>query len=158
MIIKEYRTELDEDNKNILCEIGHYNINKEAFNTPYKVSCFAKEKMHLEKRAEEYCYIVGLNIRNQPMGLFEISHGLVGSSLIGVREIFIRLLLIGAVNFVMIHNHPSGEVSPSPEDCRATQQLIDAGKLMGVTMVDSIIVCEYGYHSLREHEDCKFKD
>lgn len=58
----------------------------------------------------------------------------------------------------MIHNHPSGEVSPSPEDCRATQQLIDAGKLMGVTMVDSIIVCEYGYHSLREHEDCKFKD
>lgn len=76
----------------------------------------------------------------------------------GVREIFVRLLLSGAAQFVMIHNHPSGDDSPSGMDCQATQRLIEAGKLMGIPMVDSIIIGDVGHFSIREEGMAKFED
>ena len=64
MKIKEYTTELDVDKKNVLREIGHYVIVKEKYNSPQKFADFAREKLHLDMRAEEYVYILGLTSKN----------------------------------------------------------------------------------------------
>lgn len=96
MKIKEYTTELDVDKKNVLREVGHYVIVKEKYNSPQKFADFAREKLHLDMRAEEYVYILGLTSKNHVLGVFEISHGSIDRSVCGVREIFVRLLLSGA--------------------------------------------------------------
>lgn len=156
MKIKEYTTELDEDKKNVLREVGHYIIAKETYNNPQEIADFAREKLHLDKRAEEYVYILGLTNKNHILSVFEICHGSVRLSMCGAREIFIRLLLSGAAQFVMIHNHPSGDASPSKTDCQSTQRLIDAGKLMGIPMIDSIIIGDVGHLSIREEGKAYF--
>lgn len=74
------------------------------------------------------------------IGLFEISHGTVNMSVINGREVFIRLLLSGAVSFFLIHNHPSGDLTPSVYDIKATKNMIDAGKIMGIKLLDHIII------------------
>ena len=158
MKIKEYTTELDVDKKNVLKEVGHYVIVKEKYNSPQKFADFAREKLHLDMRAEEYVYILGLTSKNHVLGVFEISHGSIDRSVCGVREIFVRLLLSGAAQFVMIHNHPSGDDSPSGMDCQATQRLIEAGKLMGIPMVDSIIIGDVGHFSIRKEGMARFED
>lgn len=157
MKIKEYRTELDEDKKNVLREVGYYITVNDKFTDPQKFADFAMEKLHLDKRAEEYSYVLGLTSKNNVLGVFEISHGSVNTSMCGVREIFVRLLLNGAAQFTMIHNHPSGDPSPSYMDCQATQRLIDAGKLMGIPMVDSIIIGDVGHFSIREEGRARFE-
>jgi DNA repair protein RadC len=156
MKVKEYTTELDVDKKNVLREVGHYVIVKEKYNNPQKFADFAREKLRLDKRAEEYVYILGLTNKNHILSVFEICHGNIRSSMCGAREIFIRLLLSGAAQFVMIHNHPSGDTSPSDADCQSTQRLIDAGKLMGIPMVDSIIIGDVGHLSIREEAEAHF--
>lgn len=140
MKIKEYTTELDADKKNVLREVGHYVIVKEKYNSPQKFADFAREKLHLDMRAEEYVYILGLTSKNHVLGVFEISHGSIDRSVCGVREIFVRLLLSGAAQFVI------------------TQRLIEAGKLMGIPMVDSIIIGDVGHFSIREEGMAKFED
>ena len=102
-------------------------------------------------------YVIVKEKYNSPQK-FEISHGSIDRSVCGVREIFVRLLLSGAAQFVMIHNHPSGDDSPSSMDCQATQRLIEAGKLMGIPMVDSIIIGDVGHFSIREEGMARFED
>ena len=60
MRIKEYRTELDKDKKNVLCEIGYYDVTEDIFDKPEKIARFAINQLHLDRRAEEYVYVVGL--------------------------------------------------------------------------------------------------
>lgn len=140
MRIKEYRTELDKDKKNVLCEIGYYDVTEDIFDKPEKIARFAIDQLHLDRRAEEYIYVVGLTTNTQALGVFEISHGTVSTSLCNPREIFVRLLLRGASAFVVIHNHPSGDTDPSKADRLLTQKLKEAGDLIGITMIDSIII------------------
>ena len=54
MRIKEYRTELDKDKKNVLCEIGYYDVTEDIFDKPEKIARFAINQLHLDRRAEEY--------------------------------------------------------------------------------------------------------
>lgn len=116
MRIKEYRTELDKDKKNVLCEIGYYDVTEDRFDKPEKIARFAINQLHLDRRAEEYVYVVGLTTKTQALGVFEISHGAVSASICNPREIFIRLLLCGASTFVMIHNHPSGDTKTQKKE------------------------------------------
>lgn len=94
MRIKEYRTELDKDKKNVLCEIGYYDVTEDIFDKPEKIARFAINQLHLDRRAEEYVYVVGLTTKTQALGVFEISHGAVSASICNPREIFIRLLIM----------------------------------------------------------------
>lgn len=71
------------------------------------------------------------------------------------REIFIRLLLCGASTFVMIHNHPSGDTNPSKADRMVAQKLKEAGDLLGITMIDSIIIGYHYYLSMKENSNAK---
>lgn len=79
----------------------------------------------------------------------------IGISICNPREIFIRLLLCGASTFVMIHNHPSGDTNPSKADRMVAQKLKEAGDLLGITMIDSIIIGYHYYLSMKENSNAK---
>lgn len=79
-----------------------------------------------------------------------IGKGTVNNCLVCNREIFIRALLSGAVNIILCHNHPSGETTPSSEDIKITKAVSEAGKLIGITLLDHIIIGGDSYYSFDE--------
>jgi len=91
-----------------------------------------------------------LDGRHRVIREVEISHGTLTASLVHPREVFRPALRDGAAALVVAHNHPSGDPTPSSEDCRVTERLARAGELLGVRLLDHVVVAEHGYRSLRE--------
>lgn len=101
----------------------------------------AKLLKPLKHASEEIFVSIHLNAKNEVMGVHEVSHGTLSASLVHPREVFKAALLANSYAILVCHNHPSGAaVSPSSEDMDTTRQLVDAGKLLGVNVVDHVIV------------------
>jgi hypothetical protein len=79
-----------------------------------------------------------------------ISTGTVNTSIMPAREVFIQALKYEAVNIILIHNHPSGDPSPSAEDIRVSKRMKEAGNFVGITLMDHIIIGDNRYISLKE--------
>lgn len=79
-----------------------------------------------------------------------LTTGTVNQSLISPREIFIEALRCSAVNIIVVHNHPSGDCTPSRNDIESTRQIKKAGDLVGITLLDHIIIGDNKYSSLME--------
>jgi DNA repair protein RadC len=118
--------------------------------SPDAVYRMMEDVFHMSDNAEEYCYLLCLNTKNALIGVFELSHGTVNSSQVGMREIFVRSLLCGSTNIILVHNHPSQNVSPSTEDLRVTKKLSEGATLLGLSLLDHIIIGE-SYYSLKEN-------
>lgn len=93
--------------------------------------------------------MICMNVKNVITSVFELSHGNVNSSIVGVREMFQKALLANAVSIIVMHNHPSGDCKPSREDIEVTKRMVEAGKILGVEVLDHIIIAD-GYCSLKE--------
>ncbi|MCC6978863.1 MAG: JAB domain-containing protein [Candidatus Melainabacteria bacterium] len=120
---------------------------------PEDVAPFLKP---LRYAAEEYFVSLHLNARHEVLGLHEVSHGSLSASLVHPREVFKAALLANSYALIVCHNHPSGsKVVPSREDLETTEQLFQAGKLLGVTLMDHLIVGpglkKNAVYSVREH-------
>lgn len=152
MRVTKYKTKLTED-KRITLE-KEVSINRPDVNTivrsPDDVSYFAKGVLRLHEESEEYLYMVCMNTKNRIIGVFELSHGNVNSSIFGVREIFQKALLANAVSIIVMHNHPSGDPTPSREDIEVTKRMVEAGKIIGVQVLDHLIIGDSSYTSLKE--------
>lgn len=94
--------------------------------------------------------IVLLDASNNVQGFRTISIGIADQSLVHPREVFKEAILAGAVKVLLFHNHPSGNLTPSREDEELTWQLVRAGKLLGIPVVDHLIVTAMGYFSFHE--------
>lgn len=79
-----------------------------------------------------------------------ISQGTVNASVVSPREIFIEAVKYHAVSLVLVHNHPSGDPSPSREDISLTKRVKEAGELLGIRLLDHIIIGDNSYISLKE--------
>jgi DNA repair protein RadC len=79
-----------------------------------------------------------------------VSRGTLTASLVHPREVFRPALRSGAAAIILVHNHPSGDPTPSAEDREVTRRLARAGEILGVAVVDHVVVAERGYCSLRE--------
>ena len=79
-----------------------------------------------------------------------VSEGTLTSSLVHPREVFGSALRERAAALIVAHNHPSGDPEPSAEDLAVTRRLIQAGRLLGVPLLDHVVIAEGGYVSLRE--------
>lgn len=150
MRITIYRSELDKNRHNVLVKEKAVNYTTESINNPQAVTGMLNTVFRLNKQAEEHVYMIALNTKGKVLGVFEISHGAVSQSLCGSREIFIRALLCGASGIILVHNHPSGDTTPSKEDTASYNRLKEAGKLIGINVLDSIIVGE-SYYSFTEN-------
>jgi DNA repair protein RadC len=80
----------------------------------------------------------------------EVSRGTLDATLVHPREVFKAALLANAATIVLAHNHPSGNPAPSPDDMALTRRLIDAGRLLGVDVLDHIVIGDGRYVSFRE--------
>ena len=147
----KYKTKLTE-NKRVTLE-KEVSMNcpslSYAIKSPDDAAQIGKDFMRIHEEPEEYMYMICMNTKNKVIGVFEISHGTVNSSLVGTREVFQKALLANAVSVIFIHNHPSGDCTPSREDIEVTKRLTEAGKILGVEVLDHIVVGD-NYTSLKE--------
>lgn len=151
MRVVKYKTKLVEGRKAVLEK--DYSVNypemDNMMNSPEKVVKLAKEFLHMHEETDEYMYMLCLNTKLRLNGIFEISHGSVNCSIVGTREVFQKALLGNAVSIILMHNHPSGDPKPSREDIEVTKRLSEAGKIVGVDVLDHIIIGQ-SYTSLKE--------
>ena len=151
MRITKYKTTLTEDKKVTLekeVSVNRPDLDKKL-NSPDKVVRLARDFLRLHRQSEEYLYMVCLNTKLEVTSVFELSHGNVNSSIVGIREMFQKALLANAVNIIVMHNHPSGDCTPSREDVDVTKRMVEAGKLLGVEVIDHLVIGDT-YCSLKE--------
>lgn len=90
----------------------------------------------------EHFIALYLDARSKVKGVNVVSIGTLSASLVHPREVFRPAIVAGAAAVIVAHNHPSGDISPSPEDKEAVRRLAKAGELLGIPRLDSIIVAE----------------
>jgi DNA repair protein RadC len=111
---------------------------------------FAHFHPQLRDAPQERFAIVLLDGRHRVLREEVISLGTLTASLVHPREVFRPALRDCAAGLILVHNHPSGDPTPSAEDREVTERLAAAGELLGVCVLDHVIVAERGYCSLRE--------
>lgn len=152
MRVVKYKTKLTEKQRVVLeKEVSVYcpEIDRKM-NGPEKIVKLAREYLRMHELPEEYMYMVCMNTKLDMTGVFEISHGNVNSSVVGTREVFQKALLANAVSVIFIHNHPSGDSTPSREDVKVTERLKEAGNILGIDVLDHIIIGRPNHTSLKE--------
>ena len=147
----KYKTKLTENKRVVLEKEVSMNYPDLSYiiRSPEDVVQIGKAFMRIHEEPEEYMYMICMNTKNKIIGVFEISHGSVNSSIVSPREVFQKALLANAVSIIVMHNHPSGDCTPSREDIEVTKRLVEAGKIVGVEVLDHIIVGDK-YSSLKE--------
>lgn len=154
MRIIQYSMHLDSDRKNVLVKESSKNCPQisSRLDSPQKIADLMNLEYNASILAEEYVWMLAMNTRGNLIGLFEISHGSVNKTCASPREIFTRLCTCGAVHFVLVHNHPGGDCSPSVEDTQVTETMEKCGNLMEIPLMDHIIIAENGYYSFKENK------
>ena len=148
MQIRKYNLELDQNKHPVMVEEKATTYEGRPLNNPSFVADLLEECFRLSRQAEEKVYMISLDSKNEPIGIFEVSHGSVNMSCCMPRKIFIRALLCGAVNIIIAHNHPSGDTTPSRDDEEVKERLEAAGELIGVRVLDFLIVGRNGFYQL----------
>lgn len=106
-----------------------------------------EEMRYLDK---EYFKTILLNIKNQVIHVEDVSVGSLNSSIVHPREIFKIAIRRSSAALILVHNHPSGDPTPSGEDVEITRRLVESGKLLGIDVLDHIIIGDGRYTSLKE--------
>jgi DNA repair protein RadC len=91
-----------------------------------------------------------LNSRNQVLRREVISIGSLNASIVHPREVYQPAIAVSAASLILAHNHPSGDPSPSEEDLAITRRLVEAGRLLGIEVLDHVIVARDAYASFKE--------
>jgi DNA repair protein RadC len=99
---------------------------------------------------QEHLVTVILDTKNRVLDIPTIYVGSVNTSLIRVGEVFRQAIRINAPSLIVAHNHPSGDPTPSPEDVAVTHQMVEAGKLMDIDVLDHLIIGRNKFVSLKE--------
>ncbi len=99
---------------------------------------------------QEELWVVLLDTRNRVLKMQAIYKGSLNTSIVRIAEIFRPAIAQAAAAIILAHNHPSGDPSPSPEDIRVTREIVQAGKLFDIPLLDHLIVGQNSYNSLKE--------
>lgn len=107
-------------------------------------------KQFLGEVDREHFVVLCLDTKNQPTAIHTCHIGSLNASIVHPREVMKPAVLANAASIIVGHNHPSGRSEPSKEDIEVTKRLVEAGKIMGIELLDHIIVGEEEYVSLKE--------
>lgn len=94
----------------------------------------------LDGEEQEVFLAFPLDVKNRVLGYVEVARGSVDSVGVDPRTVFRTAVLLGASAVIVVHNHPSGDPTPSAEDIALTGRLVDAGKILGIPVLDHVIV------------------
>ncbi len=120
------------------------------FTSPGEIAGFFMEEMRHDGR--EKIILLSFDNRMRLTGQEVLSVGTANMALLSPREVFVSALRSGALRIVLIHNHPSGDPTPSREDIEITKQLEKLGELMGVQLTDHIIIGDNCFTSMRQEK------
>jgi DNA repair protein RadC len=99
----------------------------------------------------EHFWALALNTKNRLLRLVEVSVGSLNASIVHPRELFKEAVRVSAASLVVVHNHPSGDPTPSGADLQLTRRLVRAGDVLGIELVDHVVIGDGGTHvSMRE--------
>ena len=99
---------------------------------------------------QEEVHVIALNSRQNVIDHRMLFRGTVDACLIHPRELFRFLILSKASAFILFHNHPTGDLTPSPADIKITQRLLKLSKILEIKFLDHIIITKVGFKSLKE--------
>lgn len=131
---------------------------KEQIRSPEDV---ARVCADIRDLAQETFHVLMLNAKNNLMNRVMATVGIADASLVHPREVFRQAVTESAAAVVLVHNHPSGDPTPSAEDVRITRQVVEAGKILGIEVTDHVIIgreseTTRGFLSMREQGLCQF--
>ena len=135
-----------------------YNTNIKPSERPQIKSSTDAEKLFRDNwdRAKiEYCEefkIMLLNHSNRLLGINKISQGGTGGTVIDLKRIFGVVLKCNASAIILVHNHPSGNKKPSEADMKITKKIEEAGKLLGINVLDHLILTPDSYYSMSDNK------
>ncbi len=133
---------IDED------EMSDTLIPDKTFKSPGDI--FNLIKNRLTNYTKEHFFVISFNTRNHIIHIDTISVGILNASLVHPRETFEYAIKRHAAKIVVVHNHPSGDIQPSEDDIRVTKDLVEAGKIIGIEVIDHIIVTKKSYFSFKD--------
>jgi len=118
------------------------------FNHPRSVAEYFMQECRFMMREE--LLLIMLDTKGKLIKYTHLSMGTVNCSILDPREVFVTAFRSHAVQIILLHNHPSGDPTPSREDLRATKRIKEAGEIVGVELIDHIIIGDNQYISMRE--------
>ncbi|MCB0309347.1 MAG: hypothetical protein KDD48_08245, partial [Bdellovibrionales bacterium] len=107
---------------------------------------------YFRRLTRESFFTLLLDIKNRPIHLENIANGQSDSVQVSVRDIFSSVVTFKASAFICLHNHPSGDSTPSTEDCHLTTQIKDVSQMLGVRFLDHLIFAEHEVFSFAKNE------
>jgi DNA repair protein RadC len=99
---------------------------------------------------QELFLTIGVDIRNGLLDIVEVARGTVAGVEVHPREVFRPLIRMAAAGAVVVHNHPSGDPTPSPEDLELTHRLREVGRVLGIPIIDHVVVGDRSFRSIAE--------
>lgn len=130
------------------------NRKKSAEFKPVQISSSLDAFQHLGPRLEDHVYeefhVLLLSRSNRVISVSRVSQGGVSGTVVDPKRIFKLALEAGASCLILCHNHPSGNLTPSPQDIQITKNLHAAGKLLEIQVIDHLIICGQQYYSFAD--------
>jgi DNA repair protein RadC len=120
---------------------------KIAIKSPEDVVKAVKNKLKGKKR--EHFLALSLDTRNHLINIHMISIGSLDSSVVHPREVFKEAISSSAASVIFVHNHPSGDPTPSEDDIKLTRRLFEVGEITGIEVLDHIVICDKAYLSMK---------
>jgi DNA repair protein RadC len=99
---------------------------------------------------QEHLRVMLLDTRNQVIDIVELYHGSLNISMIRVGEVFKPAVRRNIASIIVVHNHPSGDPTPSPDDMAVTRAIVEAGKLLDIEVLDHLVIGQGKFVSLKE--------
>jgi DNA repair protein RadC len=116
--------------------------------SPESVANLMREELRYLQKEHFVCLF--LNTKNHVIGQETLSMGSLNASIVHPREVFRAAIKRSSASIICVHNHPSGDPTPSPEDIQLTHRLVEAGSIIGIEVLDHIIIGDFKFVSLKE--------
>lgn len=126
-----------------------------VMNNPASIAAYYMEELRHEEQEVVICMMS--DVKGHFLGDKILTRGTATGSMVTPREIYMEALRRHAVSLILIHNHPSGDPTPSPDDVQITTRIYQAGELIGIHLLDHIVIGDQKYCSFREEglwEEC----
>lgn len=127
---------------------------KQTVSNPQTVQGVLSKVLNSENevdRMKEHFWVIGLSTRNAIQYIDLVSLGTLNASLVHPREVFRFSILKAVSSIILSHNHPSGNAEPSEEDLKITRRLVEAGKIIGIEVLDHIVIGDRdSFYSFKE--------
>lgn len=135
-------------------ELGSRLKKEPAQNKPIQSPADAAELVQFEMSAleQEELRVILLNTRNQVIQVVTVYRGSLNSSQVRVGELFRSAIRRNAASLILVHNHPSGDPNPSPDDIALTRAVVEAGRLLDIEVLDHLVIGSTSHFSLKEHK------